>query len=464
MSDPIRFAGPPPRVLVVDDERMIRWSLRSALEDGGARVEEAASLAEARRRLQELWPDLLILDLKLPDGSGMELLAEVHGEDAELPVLVITAYGSLRGAVDAIHAGAFDYIAKPFELDDLLLTARRALERRDLQRLAHAEARARRGAGLVAEAPASRQLLELLARIGRSGASTVLLTGESGVGKGWCARLLHAAAGDEASRPFVAVSCTAIPETLLESELFGHERGAFTDAKDSKRGLCELAHGGTLFLDEIGDLALGTQAKMLTLLEERTFRRVGGTRPLPLQARVVAATNHDLEQDVAASRFRADLYYRLKVVPVHVPPLRERRADILPLARQFLEQFRREFGVAVRGLRPEAEAALQAYRWPGNVRELRNALERAVLLAAGPELTPADLPSEVTGRAGAPGAGGLPPLPSDGVDWEALERAWVEQALARCGGNRSAAARLLGMNRDQIRYRIEKFGLPSQDA
>ncbi|RMH01761.1 MAG: sigma-54-dependent Fis family transcriptional regulator [Planctomycetota bacterium] len=459
MDDPIHFPPPPPRILVVDDERMIRWSLRACFEEAGAEVEEAASLAEARERLEERWPSLLILDLKLPDGDGMDLLREVTAEGSDLAVLVITAYGSLRGAVEAVRRGAYDYVAKPFELDDLLLTAKRALEQRDLRRLADLRAR-QDGDDLwpVAEAPVTRKVMELLRRIGGSGATTVLLTGESGVGKGLAARYLHAASSGGSEAPFIPVSCTSIPENLLESELFGHEKGAFTDAKESKRGLAELPWGGTLFLDEVGDLPPGIQAKLLTLLEDRQFRRVGGTRQLRLEARVVAATNRNLEEEVAAGRFRADLFYRLKVVPVEIPPLRQRLEDILPLAEHFLGQFRREFGVAAAGFTAEAEQAMQAYPWPGNVRELRNAVERAALLAGGERIGLEDLPTEVGGAEGRRRSAPLE-LPAEGVDLQALERSWVEEALRRTGGNRSRAARLLGMNRDQIRYRIEKYGL-----
>ncbi len=464
MADPIRFPDPPPRILVVDDERMIRWSLRACFEEAGALVDEAASLAEARRRLEEQWPSLLVLDLKLPDGDGLELLEEVQAEGTDLAALVITAFGSVRGAVEAVRKGAFDYVAKPFELDDLLLTAKRALEQRDLRRFADLRARQDDSLWPVAEAEATQKVMELLRRIGGSGATTVLLTGESGVGKGLAARYLHAAGKGGQEAPFIPVSCTSIPETLLESELFGHERGAFTDAKESKRGLAELAWGGTLFLDEVGDLPPGIQAKLLTLLEDRQFRRVGGTRQLQLEARVVAATNRDLEQEVAAGRFRADLYYRLKVVPVEIPPLRSRLPDVAPLARFFLDQYRREFGVGVEAFQDEAIQAMEAYAWPGNVRELRNAVERAALLAPEERISLQDLPSEVGGgdRPAAPGDGDGLQLPREGVDLQELERSWVLEALRRCHGNRSRAARLLGMNRDQIRYRIEKFGLADE--
>ncbi len=460
MAEPIRFTDPPPRILVVDDERMIRWSLRACFEEAGALVDEAASLEEARRRLEEQWPALLVLDLKLPDGDGLDLLEEVQAEGTDLAALVITAYGSVRGAVEAVRKGAFDYVAKPFELDDLLLTAKRALEQRELRRIADLRARLDDTLWPVAEAESTRKVQELLQRIGGSGATTVLLTGESGVGKGLAARYLHAASAAGGEAPFIPVSCTSIPETLLESELFGHERGAFTDAKESKRGLAELAWGGTLFLDEVGDLPPGIQAKLLTLLEDRHFRRVGGTRQLELQARVVAATNRDLEKEVAAGRFRADLFYRLKVVPVEIPPLRQRVADIVPLADFFLGQFRREFGVGVEGFGDEVIRAMEAYGWPGNVRELRNAVERAALLAQGERVGLGDLPPEVGGGdRGAEASAGSLALPAEGVDLQALERAWVLEALRRCDGNRSQAARLLGMNRDQIRYRIEKFNL-----
>ncbi len=463
-SDPatqsLRFPDPPPRILVVDDERMIRWSLRSCFEEAGAEVEEAATLEEARRALAGPEPSLLVLDIRLPDGDGMDLLREVVRARPELPILVITAYGSLKGAVAAVRSGAFDYVAKPFDLDDLLLTAHRALEHRTLQRLADLHARtAKEDPWPVAEAPATRETLALLSRIGGSGASTVLITGESGVGKGLAARYIHAADARGRGRPFIPVSCTSIPEALLESELFGHEQGAFTDARQAKRGLAELAEGGTLFLDEVGDLPAGIQAKLLLLLEDRVFRRVGGTREIQLKARIIAATNRDLDRLVAEGRFRTDLYFRLKVVPVEIPPLRERRADVPALAHYFLEQFRRDLGVKFEEFSPQAMRALEAHSWPGNVRELRNAVERASLLATGERIELDDLPPEIAGGTRASELGGLPPLPAEGVDFHRLERTWVEEALERCAGNRSRAARLLGMNRDQIRYRIEKFGL-----
>jgi DNA-binding NtrC family response regulator len=466
------FPEPSPNILVVDDERMIRWTLRAAFEDAGGVVEEAADLAEAREKLTTGWPDLLVLDLKLPDGSGMDLLAEIKVQDAHLPVLIITAFGSLKGAVVAMQAGAFDYLAKPFELDDLLLKASRALEQRRLRQGKLLQSRDTPFSWPVAESPASRKVLTLLQKVGRAGASSVLLSGESGTGKGLAARTLHASAVGGDDTPFVPVSCTSITETLLESELFGHEKGAFTDAKESKIGLAELAAGGTLFLDEIGDLPPAMQAKLLTLLEDRVFRRVGGTREISLKARVVTATHRNLELEVQRGNFRQDLFFRLKVVPIEIPPLRHRLEDIRPLAEFFLTTFQRELGSSVSSFHEEALMALDAYAWPGNVRELRNSIERAVLLCGGNQILLEDLPPEIadigmgqlpSGALSSDGGptrpDGLLSLPEVGVDLTRQEKAWVEDALERAGGNRTQAAKWLGLSRDQIRYRIEKFDL-----
>jgi len=312
------------------------------------------------------------------------------------------------------------------------------------------------------------QHLRLLERVAPSEATTILLLGESGVGKGVIARALHDSSR-RAARSFLTITCTALPETLLESELFGHERGAFTDARQQKRGLVELAQGGTLFLDEIGDLSPGLQGKLLRFLEAKQFRRVGGTRDITVSVRVVAATNRDLAREVAEGRFRQDLYYRLNVIPIAIPPLRERREDVPPLVERFIAHFNREFRKQVVGFEPRALEAMSAYSWPGNVRELRNAIERAVLLSDGDLLRASDLPPEIRQpRATAMGMRvadrGAYYLPEEGVIYDDLERELVRQALQRTRGNRSRAARLLGMNRDQIRYRIEKFGFETIGA
>jgi two-component system response regulator AtoC len=448
-------------VLVVDDESLIRWSLGERLEREGCEVLPAASIAEARAR----WPegiDLVLLDSRLPDGDGLELLAELRREDPDLPVVLMTAYSSVKGAVAAMQGGAYHYLAKPFDLDELALVVQQALEttrlRRELRHL-----RARRGdsslESLVGASEAMRAVKETLQKIAASPASTVLLTGESGTGKDLAARALHHAS-ERAARPFMVVTCSAVPESLLESEFFGHERGAFTDARQQRKGLFELADGGTVYLDEIGEMTPALQAKLLRFLEEKTFKRVGGARDLAVDVRVVAATNRPLETEVREGRFREDLYYRLNVLPVRMPPLRERSGDVPLLARHFLDGFNREFRKHVQGIEPRALARLEAHGWPGNVRELRNVLERAVLLSEEGMLSEADVPP--LGRRQA-GSGSLS-LPPEGVDFAALERRFVVDALDRAGGSPTRAAALLGMSRDQIRYRIEKFGLKAEAA
>ena len=453
------------RILVVDDERLVRWGLGQALEEVGYLVGQAADAAEAVRVFGAEIPDLVLLDYKLPDRNGVEVLRDLRRIAPEVPVVMITAHASVSGAVEAMKEGAYDYIGKPFEIDEVIQTVARALEARKLrEQVAHQREEALREFGVhdfVVESPAMQEVLRLVRRIAPSEAATILLLGESGVGKGLVARALHFETG-VSDKPFMHITCTALAENLLESELFGHEKGAFTDAKSQKKGLFELAEGGTVFLDEIGDLSPGLQGKLLRFLDDRVFRRVGGVRDLQVSVRVIAATNKDLKKAVDEGRFREDLYFRLKVIPVDIPPLRKRVEDIAPLALHFLQHFNQEFRKSVQGIEPNVLDMMRAYAWPGNVRELRNAIERAVLLSDSPILTVADLPSEIRGgddRAGAAAPGGEIRLPAGGLDLEDLERDLVRQALDQSHGNRTKAARLLGMNRDQIRYRIEKFHL-----
>ncbi len=462
------------RILVVDDERMVRWSLRQALERAGYQVDEAASGAEALEVAGRELPDVVLLDHRLPDRTGIEVLRALLKSAPRLPVVMITAHASIDGAVEAMKEGAFHYLSKPFEVEDVLQSVQRALEMGKLrEQVARAREQGQRTFGvqnIVAESPAMREVTRLVQRVAQSEASTILLLGESGVGKGLVAHALHYGSSIH-EKPFVDITCTALTETLLESELFGHERGAFTDARTQKKGLLEIADGGSVFLDEIGDLSPAMQGKLLRFLEEKSFRRVGGTRDIHVSVRVIAATNKDLAGEVEAGRFRRDLYFRLNVIPIRIPALRERREDILPLARGFVRHYGMEFRKPVLGLSSPVEERLLAYEWPGNVRELRNAIERAMLLADGTELNVEDLPHELRLLAsavpaaplvavGAPsGRSGGFTLPESGLSFEELERDLLCQALERCSGNRTRAARLLGLNRDRIRYRIHKFGL-----
>jgi len=452
------------RILVVDDEKMVRWGLRRALEESGYQVDEAATAAEALESISGETPDMVLLDFKLPDRSGIEVLREMKKVAPRVPAVMITAHASIDGAVEAMKEGAYDYISKPFEVEDVTQTVGRALEagrlREEVARQREERLKEYRVHGMVAKSPGMHEVARMVQRVARSEATTILLLGESGVGKGMVARALHTE-GAACDRPFMHITCTALPETLLESELFGHEKGAFTDARTQKRGLFELADGGTVFLDEIGDLSPSLQGKLLRFLEDKVFRRVGGSRDIQVGVRIIAATNKDLAKEAEEGRFRNDLYYRLRVIPIEIPPLRERPEDIEPLLMWFVRHFNTEFHKSVEGIEPAALERMVAYAWPGNVRELRNAVERAVLLVEGDRLTLSDLPAEILGppeRSGAAGAGEYR-LPAAGIVLEQLEREIVQQALDRCGGNRTRAARLLGMNRDQIRYRIQKFGL-----
>jgi len=453
----------PPRVLIVDDEKLIRWSIAERLGKENLLTTEAADGASALEALAREPFDLVLLDLKLPDTDGLTLLKQLQSQVPELPVLMITAHSSVDTAVEAMKLGAHDYLTKPFNLDELVLSVRRAMETTALRRDAGErlrEAKSRFGFGQVVGASKKmKEIIALARKVARSEAATVLLRGESGSGKDVIARAIHYESA-RASAAFMNITCTALPDTLLESELFGHERGAFTDAKNQKKGLFELADGGTLFLDEIGDMSPSLQAKLLRVLEEKKFRRVGGTEDVKIDVRVIAATNRDLEKAIRERTFREDLFYRLNIIPIDLPSLRDRTEDIPALVDHFLSHFSREFKKPFNSVTPEAMARLKSHPWPGNVRELRNALERACLLAGSEIIDENDL---LLGRpAPAPAAGGKEAfaLPPGGVVLEELEKSLVIQALERAAGNQTKAATLLGISRDQLRYRMEKHGLP----
>jgi DNA-binding NtrC family response regulator len=447
-------------VLVVDDEKLIRFTLRESLAAEGYVVYEAAEVSEAKRIFGRHHVDCVIVDHKLPDGDGFELLRTLKRETPDVPVILMTAYANVQKAVEAMRQGAFTYVNKPFDAEEMVLNVRTALETTRLRREVHALRRMQASEGvapIIGESPAMKEIVALIRKLAASRANTVLLLGESGVGKGLIARALHDAS-DRRAKPFLTITCSAIPETLLESELFGHERGAFTDAKSMKPGLFEVADGGTVFLDEIGDMPLGLQAKLLQVLEEKTFKRLGGVTDIAVDIRVVAATNADLDRAVRENRFRVDLYYRLNTFPIRIPALRERAEDIPPLVRFFIDKFNRDFNKQVTGIQDAALQAVLRHSWPGNVRELRNAVERAMILGQGPMLTARDFAFALEAPDGRPSTGRLLDLPAEGLDVEALERDLVRQALERSGGNQSRAAQLLGMTRDQIRYRLEKYG------
>jgi two-component system response regulator AtoC len=447
-----------PTVLVVDDEDLIRWSLTTRLKEEGYHLLEAGTAADALKQCRE-GVDLVLLDYRLPDADGLAVLKQIKDADPDTLVILLTAYSSVDIAVEAMKRGAYHYANKPFNVDEIALLVEKALEttqlRREVRTLRATQARPYSLDRIVGGSPAITSLRALLQKIASSPASTVLLTGESGTGKDLAAKVLHYASA-RATRPFMNITCSALPEALLESELFGHERGAFTGADRQKRGLLESADGGTVFLDEIGEMVPALQAKLLRFLEEKTFKRVGGSVDLRVDVRVIAATNRNLQEEVRQGRFREDLYYRLNVLPIVLPPLRERGEDIPRLVHFYIDSYNAEFKKRVRGIHPEAMKYLEAYAWPGNIRELRNAIERAMLLAEGDTLVRADFPASSTGPLR---LGDRVELPSGGIDLEQLERSLVVQALERTGWNQTKAAALLGVNRDQIRYRIEKFQL-----
>ena len=446
------------RVLIADDEKNMRWVLGQALSAEGYEVIEAADGKEALAAVADQTPDLMVLDHKMPAPDGMEVLKRLRSKGNNFPIIMLTAHGNVATAVAAMKAGASEYLTKPFDLEELKISIEKALK---VSELAAEVARLREELdrdydveGIVAADPAMLSVLETIGRVAPTGA-TVILYGESGTGKELAARALHKMSS-RAARPFVSVSAGALPETLLESELFGYEKGAFTGAMQAKPGRFELANGGTIFLDEIGDISLAVQVKLLRVLQERTFERLGGTRTIEVDVRVVAATNQDIQQLIADGAFREDLYYRLNVVPITLPPLRQRPSEIPLLVAHFLEKQ----SAGSKHISSEAMNLLMEYQWPGNVRELENTIERIAILARGDEIGIDDLPSEV--RAGvsscAPGERCFL-LPEGGVDLEEVELDFVRQGLDRAGGSVPKAAKLLGLTTKTLEVRMARYGL-----
>src|SRR5579864_1745042 len=476
---------PAEKILIIDDERLVRWSLRQKCEEWGYQVAEAAAGEPGLRLAQQESPDLVLLDVRMPDMNGIQVLEQIKKATGAPPVIMITADPQLDDVKNAIKLGAYDFVGKPLDFEELRVTIQNALEatrlRTEVQSL---RGEVRRHTGyheVVAVSPKSAELMSFVQKVAESEATTILIQGESGTGKDLVAKTIHY----ESSRqngPFVAINCSAIPETLMEAELFGHEKGAFTDAKAMKKGLFETAHSGTLFLDEIGELSPLLQAKLLRVLEDQVIRRVGGVRDLQVDVRVVAASNRDLEKAVRDSQFRQNLYYRLAIIAIFIPPLRERPEDVLPLVDFFIDLYNRRFKKSVRGITADTRRLLQAHNWPGNVRELKNSIERAMILEDEPILRPAYMPFAVgeAARSGltafehssTPADGGgkqlangrvLPRLyiPEEGTSLEEVERAMVELAMRQSNGNQTHAARLLDISRDALRYKLKKFELVS---
>jgi len=459
-------------ILVVDDQDSIRHFVCKALEEAGYQVRSCGSVREARAAIEQDMPDLALLDLKLPDGTGLDLLRDIKRTQPEVAVVLMTAFGELETAVEAMSGGAFWFVKKPFQTDELLALVQRGLESQklwiELRRLRH-QAFSDEDY-LHSVSPSMQESYAIAEQVARGDTTSVLIEGESGTGKEYFANLIHRMSARH-DRPFVEINCAAIPRELLESELFGHEKGAFTDARAQKLGLMELANGGTLFLDEIGEMSPMLQVKLLRVLERRTFKRVGGTKDISVNLRIISATNQHLEKMVAEGHFREDLYYRLKVVPLWVPPLRERRDDIVPLARLFMERFAKQFKKPFRDISAAAERVLIDYPWPGNIRELRNLMERTMLLENGETLEPQHL--KLGGR---PRGGDVEVtighrvdeflqgvLPADGIPFEALveelERALIVKASYATKWNQSRTAEVLRLKRDKLRYRMKLYGL-----
>jgi two-component system response regulator AtoC len=446
------------RVLIADDEKNMRWVLGQALTADGYEIIEAADGKSALEAITEQPPDLMILDHKMPAPDGMEVLRRIRSKNLMFPVIMLTAHGNVATAVEAMKAGATEYLTKPFDLEELKLSIDKALRIGDLAaevvRLREELDQTMDIEGIVASDPAMLEILDQVKQVAPTNA-TVIVYGESGTGKELVARALHRLS-PRAGKPFISISAGALPETLLESELFGYEKGAFTGAVTAKPGRFEMANGGTLFLDEIGDITPAVQVKLLRVLQERAFERLGGTRSIEVDVRLVAATNQDLQQLIEEGQFREDLFYRLSVVPIQLPALRARPSDIPALVAHFMERF----GAGEKQISPDAMKLLAEYQWPGNIRELENTIERVVILTRGDVIGPDDLPAEV--RAGLhimAGGRAAFALPDEGCDIEEVELDLVKQALNRTGGNVAKAAKLLGLTTKTLEARMAKFGL-----
>ena len=455
------------KILVVDDEKMIRWSLGEALRGWGYEPIEAETANAALTAFEAETPAAILLDINLPDGSGLDVLRKIRHRQPDAVVIMITANVLVDETIAALRGGAYDFIGKPINLEELHVAIRNGMEASDLRKevTQYRRERAQKFSfdQIIGQSPAMREMLGMARKVAESEVSSVLLQGESGTGKDLVAKVIHYQS-NRADGPFIAINCAAIPGTLIESELFGYEKGAFTDAKARKEGMFQQAEGGTLLLDEIGELELSLQAKLLRVLEEGAFRRVGGLKDIPFDARIIAASNRDLRKESEAGRFRLDLYYRLSVIQIDIPSLRERGDDVIELAEYYIESFGKRLRKTVRGIEDDVAEAFRQYHWPGNVRELRNVIERALILEDDDVITTKYVPrglvagtNQSTAELDGFGAHDMFRLPPAGASLEEVEMSLVRQAIDRSGGNQTRAAELLGISRDQLRYRLKKL-------
>jgi two-component system, NtrC family, response regulator AtoC len=455
------------KILVVDDEKMIRWSLGEALRGWGFEPIEADTAHAALTAFEADTPAAILLDINLPDGSGLDVLRKIRHRQPDAVVIMITANVLVDETIAALRGGAYDFIGKPINLEELHVAIRNGIEASDLRKEVTQFRRERAQQfsfdQIIGQSPAMREMLAMARKVAESEVSSVLLQGESGTGKDLVAKAIHYQS-NRADGPFIAINCAAIPGTLIESELFGYEKGAFTDAKARKEGMFEQAEGGTLLLDEIGELELSLQAKLLRVLEEGAFRRVGGLKDIPFDARIIAASNRDLRTESEAGRFRLDLYYRLSVIQIDIPSLRERGDDVIQLAEYYIESFGKRLRKTVRGIEDDVAEAFRRYHWPGNVRELRNVIERALILEDDDVITTKYVPVSLVAGPNQSISGGegqglqdMFRLPPAGASLEEVEMSLVRQAIERSSGNQTRAAELLGISRDQLRYRLKKL-------
>jgi DNA-binding NtrC family response regulator len=460
---------PEAKILVIDDEKLLRWSIEQNLSKEGYAVLTAEKGLEGLSVFKEEAPDITLLDIHLPDVSGITVLEGIKELNKQALVVMITAFGDIQTAVKTIKLGAYDFMEKPFNMDKLKILVNKALETVSLRNEVsqfRMSMKARYGFdSMIGESSEMKKVFEIIGKIARSDATTIFLNGESGTGKDLTAKVVHYQSS-RVDKPFMEINCTALPENLVESELFGHEKGAFTDAKTAKKGLFEIADGGTVFLDEIGDMMPGTQAKLLKVIENKSFKRIGGTKDIEVDVRIIAATNKNMQDIVSRGEFREDLYYRLKVIPITIPPLRERDDDILLLANFFIDDFNKEFKKNLKGLAKETKKCFLEYPWPGNVRELKNVIERAMILESEDYLLPDHLPLELTSReVMAQNVKDIDiKIPPGGLDIEEVEKELIRQALDTTRGNQTKASSLLNLTRDTLRYRMQKFGfLPEKE-